>query len=281
MRKGGVIMTDAQWRHLTPVLQHHIYWHRKEQFLLATDCYPHWTLFAVEEGRFDYDIGGERGTGRFSELVLCPPDIPFGRTVTETLSFHFLAFHFVKPGGEQVSVLPGKDEALCKLSIADTKRLATTYSQLRNTARSGGASAMEWAGHLLKDLWRQYAYEQSAAPDVMHEELPLGQEPLMEQASLIIREKACTPLSLAALAELLRLTPVQLTRRYKAAFGLTPSEHVTALRMRQACSLLTGSTRSLDFIAEACGYENAFYFSRIFTKRMGTSPSAYRRAYRI
>ncbi|MNW10668.1 DNA-binding transcriptional regulator AraC [compost metagenome] len=51
--------------------------------------------------------------------------------------------------------------------------------------------------------------------------------------------------------------------------------------MRHACSLLTGTTFSLDTIAEACGYETGFYLSRIFTKKMGMSPSAYRKAYRI
>lgn len=274
-------MAAETWWELTPVLEHHYYWHQKEKFLLDSDRYPHWTMFAVTGGKFEYDILGCRGSAKLAELVLCPPETDFGRRVTEVLSFHFLAFSFHGPDGAQVPELPGLDGY--KLEVVDTQRLFNTFGHLRSAAMSQGPWAASWSDHLLKDLWKQVAYErlQPASAVYGQEKLHFPDDPVMDLAGRIIQEEACSPLSLGNLAERLGLTPVQLTRRYKAVFGLSPSEHVLELRMRHACSLLTGTTFSLDAIAEACGYETGFYLSRIFTKKMGMSPSAYRKAYRI
>jgi AraC family transcriptional regulator len=274
-------MASESWWELTPVLEHHYYWHQKEKFLLDSDRYPHWTMFAVAGGKFEYDILGSGGTARLAEIVLCPPETDFGRRVTEVLSFHFLAFSFIRPDGTKVTELPGLEGY--KLEVADTQRLFNTFGHLRSAAMSPGSWVAPWSDHLLKDLWKQFAFErlQPASSGFGQEKHRFPDDPVMDVAGRIIQEQACTPLSLAGLAERLGLTPVQLTRRYKAVFGLSPSEHVLELRMRHACSLLTGTTFSLDTIAEACGYETGFYLSRIFTKKMGMSPSAYRKAYRI
>ncbi|WJH35042.1 hypothetical protein N6H14_02650 [Paenibacillus sp. CC-CFT747] len=39
----------------------HVYWRAKKQFMLESDVYRNWTMFAVEEGRFAYEIGESRG----------------------------------------------------------------------------------------------------------------------------------------------------------------------------------------------------------------------------
>lgn len=274
-------MASELWWTLEPALVLHNYWHQKEEFQLDSDRYPHWTMFAVSGGKFEYEIRGSRGSAKLAEVVLCPPDTDFGRRVIEPLSFHFIGFSFAGPGGERVTELP--DLAGYKLGVTDTQRLFSTFAQLRGSSMSAGRWSLLWQDHLLKDLWKQIAYEQlqPGLPALPGGEPCTPDDPVMNLAERLIREEALTPLSLARLAERLGLTPVQLTRRYKAVFGLTPSEHVLELRMRHACSLLTGSTLRLDAIAEACGYETSFYFSRIFTRKMGMSPSAYRKAYRI
>lgn len=56
------------------------------------------------------------------------------------------------------------------------------------------------------------------------------------------------------------------------------NEYITMIRIRQALSLLEKSEEiSLKEIAEACGYSDQFYFSRVFKKQTGYSPSDYRK----
>ena len=48
-------------------------------------------------------------------------------------------------------------------------------------------------------------------------------------------------------------------------------------RMEKACELLATTTASVAEIAERVGFADAAYFSRVFSRHMGTSPAAWRR----
>ena len=66
-------------------------------------------------------------------------------------------------------------------------------------------------------------------------------------------------------------------RKFKELFnGITPRQHMERRRLCEARSLLHSSGKSLQEIAEATGYRNAFYFSRAFKKLFGVSPSLLR-----
>lgn len=59
-------------------LLNHIYWKQKGEFALTEDIYTTWVAFAVEEGIFHYEIGGQIGEASFGDLVLCPRRFLFG-----------------------------------------------------------------------------------------------------------------------------------------------------------------------------------------------------------
>jgi len=51
-----------------------------------------------------------------------------------------------------------------------------------------------------------------------------------------------------------------------------------AQRLNQARYLLASSTLSIKEVAEAVGYENSLYFTRVFSAQMCLAPSEYRAA---
>ncbi len=55
------------------------------------------------------------------------------------------------------------------------------------------------------------------------------------------------------------------------------NEYITMIRVRQAGRMLENSSLTLKEIAQACGYTDPFYFSRVFKKQMGLSPSEYKK----
>jgi AraC-like DNA-binding protein len=85
------------------------------------------------------------------------------------------------------------------------------------------------------------------------------------------------PLTLQELAKQAGLSPSRYSALFKAQTGAAPIEHHIGLRIHAACSLLVTSTLSIKEIAARLGYEDPLYFSRLFRKTMGTSPSDYRR----
>jgi transcriptional regulator GlxA family with amidase domain len=77
------------------------------------------------------------------------------------------------------------------------------------------------------------------------------------------------------------MSPSQLSRRFKGALGTNPAEYRTQCRVQEARRLLLETAMSVEEIAEACGFENGFYFSRVFTRETGQPPSRFRKNYRV
>ncbi|MFC5471821.1 helix-turn-helix domain-containing protein [Cohnella suwonensis] len=72
------------------------------------------------------------------------------------------------------------------------------------------------------------------------------------------------------------INPNYFSQLFKKEVGLTFTEYVTTLRVQHACELLRQTDLSIAEIAEKAGYEDYFYFSRVFKKLTGTSPRLYR-----
>lgn len=254
---------------MTLDLKGHIYWKHKREFQLAEDIYPHWCMFLPEEGRFKYGIEQQFGDAGFGNLILSPPGSVFYREIIQPLSFHFLLFTWEGPA----SYLP-----IGNISFKDTDRLTSTLRHLKDLEQTEDVEASLWKNHLLHDLFKLYHMESSVKVVSLSIHPP---DETMLLAAEHLRLHAHEQLSLKALADQLRLSPVQLTRRFQAAFHQTPSEFLTKERISQAARYLTETTKTLDVIARECGYENGFYLSRVFTKKMKMSPSEYRRTHRI
>ncbi len=84
-----------------------------------------------------------------------------------------------------------------------------------------------------------------------------------------------------ALDETIRELPFHydyLRKLFKKEVGVTPLEYMTGLRMKKAETMLS-SAWSRDYsvaeVAEMCGYSDPLYFSRVFNKHYGCSPSAF------
>jgi transcriptional regulator GlxA family with amidase domain len=71
-----------------------------------------------------------------------------------------------------------------------------------------------------------------------------------------------------------------LKRRFKRATGLALIDYVQNLRIEEAKRLLEQSARAADEISAAVGYEDASFFRRLFKRRTGLTPVAYRRMFR-
>lgn len=66
-------------------------------------------------------------------------------------------------------------------------------------------------------------------------------------------------------------------RSFKQHRNVTPMQYIVSLRMTNAQVLLETTTYNVKEIGFIVGYDNPLYFSRIFSKQKGVSPSEYRK----
>ena len=101
---------------------------------------------------------------------------------------------------------------------------------------------------------------------------------LVRQARQLIsgHVEAGMPLSIARLAERLRVTQEHLTRVFHAETGMTPLQQLHREKQSHVCGLLRNTALSIKEIAVQAGFENASNFARWFRHRLQTSPTAFR-----
>ena len=66
-------------------------------------------------------------------------------------------------------------------------------------------------------------------------------------------------------------------RSFKQIVNYSPMQYILTIRMNNAASLLESTDYSMAEISAIVGYDNPLYFSRLFKKQKGVSPSEYRK----
>ena len=80
-------------------------------------------------------------------------------------------------------------------------------------------------------------------------------------------------------AERLHVTPTHFRRIFKEITGLPPQQYLLHSRLNRAAELLKTTRLSVKEIAAQTGWDNVFYFSRLFRQKYSISPVRYRREF--
>ena len=85
------------------------------------------------------------------------------------------------------------------------------------------------------------------------------------------------PITLNRLVEHCNASRSRLSYLFKTQVGKTPQQFLEMQRLNRARQLLAFTQHTISEIAYNVGYENPFYFSRVFHKQYGKSPSDFRK----
>lgn len=101
-------------------------------------------------------------------------------------------------------------------------------------------------------------------------------DPQVRRVLALMHEDMARPWTLEDLAQRAGLSRTALAERFRASLGDTPLNHLRTLRMQAAMRLLSETTRTLEQVAQAVGYQDAFSFSKVFKRTTGLTPRAFR-----
>lgn len=88
-------------------------------------------------------------------------------------------------------------------------------------------------------------------------------------------------ISLLDLADMTGYTKEVYCRKYKKTFQVSPIDYLVNVRLMHARKWLMTSSKTIEEIAYLCGFKSDSYFYRVFKKRSGMPPIAYRKAHQI
>lgn len=103
----------------------------------------------------------------------------------------------------------------------------------------------------------------------------------LAEVEKIIEAEFATGVECRAIAMRVGVHPVQLSRAYRRAFGVTMSERIAQLRVAHAAHLLRTTRRTLAQIALDAGFVDQSHLSRRFQQQLGTTCARYRAARRL
>lgn len=142
----------------------------------------------------------------------------------------------------------------------------------------------EWFGsHIARAVENQFSPEirrPFRAAAYQNEPQSSHHDETVLQAQEWIQEHLAQPISLAKLADHLRVSSRTLNRRFHQATGFSPQNYLNKLRVSEGKELLRHSNLSVSDIAWQVGLQDVSHFSRLFREHVGMTPLRYREAVR-
>ncbi len=202
--------------------------------------------------------------------VLCCYDLR-GRQLIEICQRNQLAVP------EQVAVLGvDNDELVCNLAeiplssvIPNSHGAGYLAASLLSQKLAG--DSVDAVAHLLKPLG--IVMRQST------DSLAIDDSEVI-RAMQYIREHACSGIKVEDLLRKTKLTRRVLDSRFKRHLGHSPHDAIQRVRLRRAVELLTETDLPLSVVADRSGFMHTEYFSVVFKRWKGVSPSQFRETHR-
>jgi AraC-like DNA-binding protein len=271
-------MTGAQWS----VLRH-------DQTLRLDALQASFTTHAFARHWHDYYVIGLVGTGAQTFwcrrnthhtpggglILLNPGDAHTGEVAAGGHGFTYRALY--PTAGHLAALMAelGRPAALPSFPAVrvDDAGLAAELWQLHDDLGGGAppiARETRWLG-VLAALVTRYSDERLALPAA-------GAEPqAVARARAYLHAHAAEPVTLAALAREVGLSPFYLVRAFRRAVGLPPHTYLDSVRVRRAQELIAAGT-PLAEVADAVGYSSQSHFTTRFRRILGVTPGRYREA---
>lgn len=122
----------------------------------------------------------------------------------------------------------------------------------------------------------KYSGNQELNGKIQAEEIQSNDDTLMERITQAVSTHLNNPeFNVEMLSQEVGMSRTQLHRRMKELTGISPSDFIRNIRLRQAATLLKSKTLTITQIAYTVGFTSQTHFSSSFKKMYGMSPKEY------
>lgn len=242
----------------------HIY-AQQPDFAFPPHCHDYWEAFLCVGGRGVHEWNGAVHALAAGDLwILRPDDVHSVRPIHE---FAYINIVWLMESWEKWCDLAGVDVT----TLGHSARAPQLESLLRDLMQPRSDAAKPLA---LCRLWAEIAL--TLRPDALLETRPDWMVRALQALETEAGLRAGWPLLLRSA----HVSSGHLCREWEKAFGQTPTQWINARRLENAAQLLLQSNLAIEEIGRRCGFDNPTYFYRLFGRKFGLTPRAYRMARR-
>jgi len=211
------------------------------------------------------------------ECVLRPGSVFVFRPGEEQYYGHrneqkFLSYwvHFTGYGVDEVlreAKLDGAEPAFAGVHPDIAGVFEDLMSEVRNKKAGYELASASLLGYLLAVLSRRIEQGDGVRTDGNREEI--------YESMKYIHDNYAREIYVAELADLAHLSADRFTTLFKSVTGTTPMRYLLRFRLQRACELMKHTRLNIQQIAGAVGFDDQLYFSRMFKKAYGVTPTGY------
>ena len=236
----------------------------------------HYLIHAVVSGKGTYSVNGHRYDLAAGDVFLVYPHttVTYASDRNDPWEYCWVGFngsdaaHILEAAGfrpnapvfHQVPYAADLREALLK--IYEARGNSLTHS-VQMTGRL----------YIALSLFLQNTPEPAAEIDVL--------SGYTRQAVEYINYRYSYPITVDDIASYVGISRSHLYRAFRATLGQSPKTYLSKFRIKQACILLARQELSVASIAQSVGYESGLYFSKVFHKLQGMTPTDYAHCARL
>ena len=247
-------------------------------------CYKHHShpnfseISFIETGNAKYTLGAQEYIVQAGDMILISKNLVHAESMLENCPLSFWTFSF-----SGVSFYAENDDQLIPQGMCPViptgdmapyfmERFKTLYQeQLELQIHSAELSKFIVCDILLhlSRLLRSLSYQ------TQHSET----DTLPDKIKCYIDEHYQDDITLNSLARSFYVSTYYISHEMKKKFGLSPINYLINRRIGEAQRLLLSTDLTVTEIAERIGYDNIYYFTNIFKKRVGCAPALFRQMY--
>jgi Transcriptional regulator containing an amidase domain and an AraC-type DNA-binding HTH domain len=258
---NGMYITDIGYY---PKAQYHFRKrpHGSEQHIL---------IYCVE-GRGHTQILKNKYDLQPGSFVIIPAGSSHSYAASETESWTIYWIHFTGPlSGKMVYTMIQKMNGYHSTVEFKQKRIDLFDDMYACLERGYGNDNLCYANMCLFHFISSFVYDdQFNLSQKVHAADPV------EMSISFMQQHIASLLSLEAIARSVNFSTSHYSALFRKKTGYAPIEYFNHLKIQRACQYLHFTDLRVKEIADKLGFDDPYYFSRLFSKLMGMSPNQYR-----
>lgn len=241
------------------------------KYYISRECCDHYVLFYVTSGRGSLDYNGTHYELHAGDTVLLSPGSRHTYAASGEDPFSLIWVNFFCDW--MPSLLAGLDlnDKPVIAGVSCGEKLLEIFRLARATPNNNHLCypVLRFVGEILLSLSERARFE---TPENAESALALKIKDMLDDS---IYGKA----DINAIAEKLYISKSSVYREFEKFYGCTPYRYILNRKIDRAKSLLYRTNYSIADIAERLSFSDEFYFSNLFKRKTGLSPTAYRKQF--